>query len=86
MEGAHSRVEASIASPTSPPYVAKQLMTLFHVHTTTVQLLWVLECSTVVATNDILRILVKAQPSTQSTWPRSPTKARHTAARPGPTQ
>ena len=28
--GAHSRVEASITSPTSPPYVAKQLMVLFH--------------------------------------------------------
>ena len=28
--GAHSRVEASITSPTSPPYVAKQLTALFH--------------------------------------------------------
>ena len=28
--GAHSRVEASITSPTSPPYVAKQLTVLFH--------------------------------------------------------
>ena len=31
---------------------------------------WILERST----NDILRILVKAQPSTRSTWPRSPTR------------
>ena len=28
--GAHSRVEASITSPTSPSYVAKQLTALFH--------------------------------------------------------
>ena len=28
--GAHSRVEPSITSPTSPPYVAKQLTALFH--------------------------------------------------------
>ena len=28
--GAHSRVEASITSPTSSPYVAKQLTALFH--------------------------------------------------------
>ena len=28
--GAHSRVEASISSPISPPYVAKQLTALFH--------------------------------------------------------
>ena len=28
--GAHSRVQASITSPTSPPYVAKQLTALFH--------------------------------------------------------
>ena len=28
--GAHSRVEASITSPTSLPYVAKQLTALFH--------------------------------------------------------
>ena len=27
---AHSRVEASITSPTSPPYVTKQLTALFH--------------------------------------------------------
>ena len=32
--------------------------------------LWVPQCST----NDKLRILVKAQPSTRSTWPRSPTR------------
>ena len=28
--GAHSRVQASITSPTFPPYVAKQLTALFH--------------------------------------------------------
>ena len=28
--GAHSQVEASITSPTSPPYVAKQLTARFH--------------------------------------------------------
>ena len=28
--GAHSRVEASITCPTSPPYVTKQLTALFH--------------------------------------------------------
>ena len=37
--------------------------------TTTLQLSWLRQCST----NDILRILVKAQPSTRSTGPRSPT-------------
>ena len=67
--GAHSRVEASITSPTSPPYVAKQLTVLFPT-----QLL----CSFLVnakhSTNNILRILVKAQPSTRSTGPRSPTR------------
>ena len=30
MGGAHSRVEANITSPTSPPYVTKQLTALFH--------------------------------------------------------
>ena len=39
-------------------------------HTTTFQLLWVLEHTT----DDILRILVKIQPSTQSNWPQSPTR------------
>ena len=54
-------LEASITSPTSPPYVAVP-------HTTTLQLSCLLQRST----NDILRILVKAQPSTRSTGPRSP--------------
>ena len=36
-------------------------------HTTTLQLLWILAHNT----NNILRILVKAQPSTRSTWLRS---------------
>jgi len=30
MGGAHSQVEAYIASPTSPPFVGKQLTALFH--------------------------------------------------------
>ena len=68
--GAHSWVEASITSPTSPPYVAKQLMVLFPTQLLSVQL----SCQRQRSTNDILRILVKAQPSTWSTGPRSPTR------------
>ena len=64
-EGLNSRVEASVTSPTSPPYVAKQLTVLFHTQ---------LSCLRQHGTNDILRILVKAQPSTRSTRPRSPTR------------
>ena len=69
MGGAHSRVEASITNPTSPPYVAKQLTVLFHM-----QLFWsfLVYCSllpTIYCT-----FLVKAQPSTRSTRPRSPTR------------
>ena len=67
--GAHSRVEASITSLTSPPYVAKKLTALFH----TQPLFSFLVYCTVVYTNDILRILVKAQPSTRSSGPQSPT-------------
>ena len=63
--GAHSQVQASITSPTSPPYVAKQLTALFHTQP---------PFSFLVYGNDILRILVKAQPSTRSTGPRSPTR------------
>ena len=48
-------------------YVAKQLTHSSVPHTATVQLAWLSQCST----NDILRFLVKAQPSTQSTAPRS---------------
>ena len=61
--GAHSRVEASITSSTSPPYVAKQLTALFH----TQPLYISLGCHTVL-------IPVKSQPSTRSIWPRSPTR------------
>ena len=32
MGGAHSRVEAYIASPTSPPYLGKQLTGWFNTH------------------------------------------------------
>ena len=61
-------IHASITSPTFPPYVAKQLTAV--PHTTTLQLLWILKHST----SDILHILVKAQASTQSSWPQSPTR------------
>ena len=64
--GAHS----SITSPNSPPYVAKQLMVLFYTQPRFSLLAYSSACST----NDILSILVKAQPSTQSTGPRSPTR------------
>ena len=53
MEGAHSRVEAYIASSTSPPYVSKQLTALFH----TQPLFTISVCSNVATTNDKLRIL-----------------------------
>ena len=55
----------SITSPTSPPYVAEQLMVLFH---TQPLFSFLGYCC------NILRILVEAQASTQSTWPRSPTR------------
>ena len=65
MGGADSRVLAYIVSPTSPPYVGKQLTALFH---TQPLLSYCLQhCST----NSKLRILVKAQSSTPSTWPSS---------------
>ena len=66
---AHSRVEANITSPTSSPYVAKTTHGSV-AHTATNQLPWLSDCTT----NDKLRILVKAQASTRSTWPRSPTR------------
>ena len=55
--GAHSRVEASITSPTSASYLAKQLMALFHTQTL---FSFHLYCSVLMA-------------STWSTRPRSPT-------------
>ena len=60
---------AYIASPISPPYVGKQLTTLFHTQPM-LKCLVLQYCST----NGKLRILVKAQPSTPSTWPLSPTR------------
>ena len=54
MGGAHSRVEAYIDSPTTPPYIGKQLTVLFH--TTAIDISCVPQCST----NDKLHILVKA--------------------------
>ena len=67
--GAHSRVQASNTSPTSPPCVAKQLTALFHTQPLFSFLVYC-HCST----NDILCILVKTQPSTRSTGPWSPTR------------
>ena len=67
--GAHSRVETSTTSPTSPPYVAKQLTALFH----TQPLFSFLVHFSVVPTI-YSRILVKAQPGTRSSGPRSPTR------------
>ena len=51
------------------PYVAKQLTALFHTQPLFSFLVYLQR-----STDDILRILVKAQPSTQSTGPRSPTR------------
>ena len=72
MGGAHLRVEASITSPTSSHYVTKQLIKSHGSvpHTTAPQRSSLLHCNN----NGILRILVKSQPSTQSTGPRSPTR------------
>ena len=67
--GAHSRVEASITSPTSAPYLGKKTHGSVP-HTKTLLLPSLLRCTN----NEILRILVKAQPSTRSTGPRSPTR------------
>ena len=64
--GAHSRLLAHIASPTSPPYVGTQLTALFR----TQPLLKCLVYS-IAAPNGKLRILVKAQTCTLSTWPLS---------------
>ena len=55
--------EAYIASPTSPPYVGKQLAALFHTQSLSVVY------SNAAPTVAKLRIIVKAQPSTHSTWP-----------------
>ena len=64
MGGAHSRVEAYVASPTSPPYFCIQLTALFH--TQPPGPLTSLVYSNPAPTNK-LHILVKAQPSTPST-------------------
>ena len=66
--GRGSFTSGNITSPTSPPYVAKQLMALFHT-----QPLFSSFGYCCIGKN-ILHILVEAQPSTQSTWPRSPTR------------
>ena len=57
-------------SPTSPPYVAKQLTALFHTQPPFSSLGW----QSVAPTINCVFWLIKAQPSTQSTWPRSPTR------------
>jgi len=66
--GAHSQVLAYIASPTSPPYVGKQLTALFHTQPLLKYLVYSIAAPTVNC------IFNKAQPSTPSTWPPSPTR------------
>ena len=66
MGGAHSRVEASIASPTFLSLMSLNNSRLCSTHNH----LWILQRST----NNILRILVKAQPSTRGIWLWSPTR------------
>ena len=68
-----------IASPTSSPFICWQTTHGSVPHTTTVQLSYVLVCST----NNKLHIPVKAQPSTRNTRPQSPAML---CMRPGPTQ
>ena len=68
MGGSHSQVEGYIASPTFS-------LCWYTIHgsvqrTTSVDIFCVHHCST----NNKLRILVRAQLSTQSTWPLSPTR------------
>ena len=61
--GAHSRLLAHIASPTSPPYVGTQFTALFHTQPLfTVEMPFLRHCST----NGKLCILVKAQPAPQA--------------------
>ena len=66
MGGARSRLLVHIASPTSPPYVGTQLTALFRT-----QLLLKCLVYSIAAPNGKLRILVKAQTCTLSTWPLS---------------
>ena len=56
--GAHSRVEASITSPTSPPYVAEQFTALFH----TQPLLDVLYCT--------VKASLRLEAAKRPRWPR----------------
>ena len=56
--GAHSRVEASITSPTSAPYLAKQLTALFH----TQRLFCFCLYRVVLTTSRDLRIVLKPSP------------------------
>ena len=67
--GAHSRLLAHIANPTSPPYVGTQLSSV--PHTATVEMPCLQHCST---NSKLCILLVKAQPCTPSTWPLSPTR------------
>ena len=60
--GAHSRLLAHIASPTSPPYVGTHLTHSSVPHTATVEVPCLWHCST----NGKLRILVKAQAAPQA--------------------
>ena len=67
--GAHSRVEASITSPTFPPYVGKQLTALFHTQPPLTSRLYTIAAQTV---NCVFQL--RPSPSTPSTWPLSPTR------------
>ena len=75
--GAHSRLLAHIANPTSPPYVGTQLSSV--PHTATVEMPCLQHCST---NSKLCILLVKAQPCTPSTWPLSPTRLGIRPARP----
>ena len=81
----HEWKQALLAPPL--PFMLLNNSRLCSTHTTTVQLYSLLQRST---NNRLqLRILVKAQPSTRSTGPRSPTRLgfiNYTIATPGPTQ
>ena len=80
MGGSHSQVEGYIASPTFP--LCWYTIHSFVPRTTTVDIFCVHYCST----NSKLRILVRAQLRTQSTWPLSPTRLAIWLRDLGPTQ
>ena len=63
----------TLLAPPFPLYAGKQLMALFHVQLLLTYLVFSVLCTAMqhCCTIDILPILVKAQPSTPSTWPLS---------------